>query len=233
MDKADYQRILNNIITQAPLECGVQTLVYMLLDEIINQKYGNQVRVLVADLRDKNCVFGGSGGNVDLCIVNDKFKFISNAKREDQRVNQLGCVEVKVAGKYLPDNIGQIAGHIQDYKKVLYTNGIVWVYFECPNKATIESIQRGMRYKLCKYINSYPCDNEVISNRKTELEKSTGLKWFIPLSFTDEDNKEVLISATTGVDVKINKDQFKALKKELIKIEWVSQIKEEKQSNEV
>lgn len=38
MNILEYERKLNNVITMAPLECGVQTLVYQLLDDLVTSK---------------------------------------------------------------------------------------------------------------------------------------------------------------------------------------------------
>jgi hypothetical protein len=88
-----YQRILNNIISRAPIECGVQTLVYMLVDEIVNIKYPEQqIKLLVADLRKgKKQLFGGYGGIIDLCLVDGEFMY-----REE---NQTGFEEMKKSVK--------------------------------------------------------------------------------------------------------------------------------------
>lgn len=55
---------------------------------------------------------------------------------ENQKKHRKGCVEVKATNIQLPESkkINQIAGHIQTYKKVIYTNGIVWLYFDITNK---------------------------------------------------------------------------------------------------
>lgn len=137
MEPETYERILNNIITKAPLECGVQTLVFMLLDEIISKKYEKKVSLLVADLRKgEKKIFGGNGGVVDLCVVDEKFTYHLAKNEKEKNGECLGCVEVKAAGIELPQNedIDQIVGHIITYKKVIYTNGIHWQYYEATEK---------------------------------------------------------------------------------------------------
>lgn len=174
MDYKKYQRILNNIAIQAPLECGVQTLVFMLLDEIIYEKYGDELRVLVADLRDNNSVFGGVGGVLDICIVNKHFKYVDKKGTElnNQKENRCGCVEIKMLNEDLSKYIEQVAGHIIEYGKVLYTDGIIWNYY-CP---TVEQIQR-----INNIINSDKAkiSEEVrltLENCKVELRKLYGEK---------------------------------------------------------
>ena len=194
MNCIKYNRILNNINKYAPLECGVQALVFMLLDEVAEEKYKGK-KVLVAVLRDNEGVFGGIGGVPDLCVVNTKFEYISTPMKEveindagmekskrllqkydawvdemkqqkdedeesvlkrrkaklneinndiknaikKQKENRLGCVELKAINKKFLDHIKQVAGHIIEYKKVLYTDGLRWEYY-CPSKEQYDKI---------------------------------------------------------------------------------------------
>lgn len=142
MDYNNYQRILRNVIKCAPLECGVQTLVFMLLDEVIYDRYGEDLRVLVADLRDNNSVFGGIGGVLDICIVNKHFEYVDKKGTElsDHKRNRCGCVEIKMINEDLDKHIEQVAGHIIEYGKVLYTDGLIWNYY-CPTEEQIKQIK--------------------------------------------------------------------------------------------
>lgn len=143
MDYNNYQRILRNVIKCAPLECGVQTLVFMLLDEVIYDRYGEDLRVLVADLRDNNSVFGGIGGVLDICIVNKYFEYVDKKGTElsDHKRNRCGCVEIKMINEDLDKHIEQVAGHIVEYGKVLYTDGLIWKYY-CPTQEQIKQINK-------------------------------------------------------------------------------------------
>jgi len=228
--KENYQRILNNVINQAPMECGVQALVFTFLDEIINKKYvKDDVKVLLADLRNKKSIFGGRGGVVDLCIVDNEFVYTGipeegneehNKFFAEQEKHRLGCVEIKAAGEALPTKIAQLAGHIYQYKKVIYTNGIVWMYFEVNNieKCNEECIfsflskkERGW-YKLKRTILNFERGQEIINIQEEYLHG-----WIIPLVF--ETNKGVLSAVCTN-DVTIDKDNFEQLREKISKIKW-------------
>lgn len=43
---------------------------------------------------------------------------------------QYGCIEVKMPTVPLEKHFDQVLGHLQSFKKVLYTNGIRWIYYE-------------------------------------------------------------------------------------------------------
>lgn len=246
MNKERYEDIVNSIIKQAPMECGVQSLVYMMLYDIIREKYkDNEVGIIVADLRNKLSIFGGAGGVVDLCVVSKEFKYkpiplensddiekFGNEKvvrmlkkydywekelneesnlSMDARIKQrkenlkkwndelkkefdtnktrrLGCVEVKSVNIELPENIWQLAGHIIEYKRVLYTNGLKWQFFDFASleegvKNEFESLFKKYDMMLDKKIK---CTNQDIIKVSEQLKEKIyteyGLKkWEIEL----------------------------------------------------
>ena len=74
----------------------------MLLDEIIHNKYKQEnnennedkVSVLVADLRKgKEPLFGGDGGVVDLCVVNN-FKYVKEPLNEED-IDKWGNAKIR------------------------------------------------------------------------------------------------------------------------------------------
>ena len=40
-----------------------------------------------------------------------------------------GCIEAKMPTRALDDNDAQLLGHIKSFKKVIYTNGLNWKFF--------------------------------------------------------------------------------------------------------
>lgn len=267
MNEARYKDIVNKIIKQAPMECGVQSLVYMMLYDIIREKYkDNEVSIIIADLRNKLSIFGGAGGVVDLCVVSKEFEYkpiplensddiekFGNEKvvrmlkkydywekelneesnlSMDARIRQrkenlkkwndelknefetnkkrrLGCVEIKSVNIDLPDNIWQLAGHIIEYKRVLYTNGLKWQFFdftsleEC-DKNEFESLFKKYDKMLDK---KNQCTQQDIIKVSEELRKKIyiedGLKkWQIELGKNNqfvEDYKNLFIKLKNNI----------------------------------
>lgn len=227
MEVKDYERKLNDIIEKAPMECGVQALVYNFLHELTDH---NKLTIICSDLRWNDSIYGGEGGVPDLLVVSDEFKYMERLKQNateeekkrfrDEKKKRFGCVEVKAVGQHLPQSCAQIAGHIYEFGKVLYTNGMVWIYFECPKESTFQSIKDVIPRKLYSCVKEYDLDNKAMN----DLKEKAGLKWIIPLVFR---NKEVLIAATTGEKVIVDSDKFDKLKSELSNICWLPQAEKE------
>lgn len=260
MDSQTYKRILNNVIEYAPLECGVQTLVHMLLDEIIYLQYKEKVVAVVADLRNKRSIFSSeNGGVIDLCIVEEDFRYVpipmkpkQLEERDPKKIKQLcdkysgwyekgernlseinksvmsnmsaqknkrlGCVEIKSSGVQLPYYSTQLAGHIADFKKVLYTNGVLWMYLESSD-ATYEEIYEYLKDNKCPPLKLL-VENYVKKDQpeaiKIEDSNSPIKGWIIPLAF--DENGKPLSSANTKV--LIDENSFKELVSELRAINW-------------
>lgn len=60
--------------------------------------------------------------------------FIILERKKDFNVRVLGCIEVKMPSISLNLDNCQIKAHRRRFNKVLYTNGIEWIYFEKENK---------------------------------------------------------------------------------------------------
>ena len=125
------------------------------------------------------------------------------------------CIEIKATSEKLPTKITQIAAHIQEYKKVLYTNGLVWIYFDNSIKLTHETIEKVLPWKLLKAIKSSNCSEVEFTQMWNRLKEEAGLQWIIPLVFSEQDGMSVMLS-TAHIDdtisrepVKINKEKYR------------------------
>lgn len=122
MDAKEYQKIYQNIKEKAPIESGVQTLVYMFLYEIIkNIDY----QLIVIDRMGKKTPFVTTVGISDLAIVSDSFSF-----SEENKDCILSYVEVKGINVNLFDFEDQIKGQLLSRGKIICTNGNVWKYYD-------------------------------------------------------------------------------------------------------
>lgn len=122
MDIEKYEKKINDVILKAPIESGIQMIVYNLLDEIICKQ---GLSLLVVDKMQMTSRFRSLGGVPDLAIVSNDFKYHS-----PELGSCYGCIEVKATSIRIPNKLWQLAGLILTYKKVIYTNGIVWEYFD-------------------------------------------------------------------------------------------------------
>lgn len=64
-------------------------------------------------------------------------------EKKDSNAKLYGCIEVKMPTVSLDGNDEQLNGHIQSFKKVLYTNGIRWIFFENDIKNVLFDIELG------------------------------------------------------------------------------------------
>lgn len=236
-DCKDYEKELNKVIKQAPLEDGVQTLVYNLLNDIIINK--NLSLLIVCNAKKTNH-FKGLGGVPDLVIASKNYDYHNDEAKKGNKEGLYGCVEVKAAYENLNSKLKyfkQISGDILTYKKVLYTNGIVWRYYEL-NKSTFNI--KEINNAICEFnkatkkeipqINSDEAVVNVLSGEIEKLEekkklekklkklseklfKSLTSKWEICL---DVDERKCLENKL----VKINTSKFNELMSKLYEIKW-------------
>ena len=218
MNVLEYENKLNAVISMAPLECGVQSLIYKLLDETIHSE---DVKLLDVSNFGIKSIFGSlERGTPDLCVVQSDFKYVEAEDDENwnkEKGKRLCCIEIKATSEKLPTKITQIAAHIQEYKKVLYTNGLVWIYFDNSIELTHETIEKVLPWKLLKAIKSSNCSEVEFTQTWNRLKEEAGLQWIIPLVFSTQDGMEVMLS-TVNIDdtisrepVKINKEKYDEL----------------------
>ena len=122
MKAKEYQKIYQNIREKAPIESGVQTLVYMFLFEIIKD---TNYQLIVIDRMGKKTQFVTTTGISDLSIVSDEFIFA-----EEHKNNIISYVEVKGTDINLYDFEEQIKGQLLSCGRILCTNGSVWKYYD-------------------------------------------------------------------------------------------------------
>lgn len=122
MDAKEYKKMFCNIQEKAPIESGVQTLVYIFLYDIIRD---TDHQLIVIDRMGKKTQFVTTTGISDLAIVSDEFRFA-----EEDKNNVISYVEVKGIGKNLYDFEEQIKGQLLSCGRILCTNGSVWKYYD-------------------------------------------------------------------------------------------------------
>lgn len=178
MNSNQYEKMMNSIIKYAPIESGIQTLVYMFLYEIFENV---DFDILIIDRMQKKSQYNTYSGIPDIAIINnnsDKIVF---------------CVETKAISEKLSDHEEQFLGHLLTYRKTIATNGKQWICYdidyyiknnksneieECWINTEIESIQSIVLETiekdrlLAKHKSSLAHINEENRVLRTELEKA-------------------------------------------------------------
>lgn len=155
-----YCKKIDDIKLKAPIESGVEILVYMLLDEIIEN---HDLSLVAIDSMQRKKRFWSEGGYSDLAVVTPDFRFENNAGECK------GVIETKYISENLSNHMPQIIGQLLTFKNVLVTNGIDWRFYSIErrpgdqdeNEINVE----GMREKRKEY-NQKITEREAIKEKK-------------------------------------------------------------------
>ena len=142
MDYLKYQKKINDVITKAPIETGIEILVYCFLDSNIDE-----TKYTVADINRvrKKCDqrLRTDGGISDLAVLSPDFVF------KDEKYGEVyGFIEVKTAGTILKDT-DLTEEQMKKVPHFIYTNGFVWkYYFNCTKQWEINLTTNGATHSL-------------------------------------------------------------------------------------
>ena len=177
MDYKFYERKLNDVILKCPIEAGVEILVYMLLDSLIDSE--NISLIDINRLHKKSDLrLSTDGGVSDIAVVSRDFRYNSKEGKV------YGFVEVK-ANSQLLEETGQTDGQkskcldykdSNEYRHYLYTNGLTWKYYllgECKWKIVLANYEK----KPCEAISVFEkisIDKKKFEELKTILKE---IKW--------------------------------------------------------
>ncbi len=120
MNFKQYNQLLNNIQKQAPLESGVQALVYMLLVDVFDNSDRN---VLIIDNMSKKSQYLSLAGISDIAIVKKDFVYDAESREND---GIEFCIEVKATNENLAKYDLQYLYQVLTYGKGIITNGFTW-----------------------------------------------------------------------------------------------------------
>lgn len=148
MDYKQYEKMLNVINNKAPIESGVQALVFMLLYEMFENV--DHDLVIIDNMR-KTTRFTAYSGVADIAAVSEDFGF--NTDKGSIKL----CIEIKTIGvninKYqigekLDNYQKQILGQLLTFEKVIWTNGVKWFYYDTidQNKNGFEALKQDAFY---------------------------------------------------------------------------------------
>lgn len=127
-EKVNYGRIFSDykdelelaLIQNSAVECELYSIIASVLRESESGR-AISLRDVSARRTTKNSKYlKGESGFPDFVVL-------EREKRRNARI--LGCVEIKRPDVKLVQN-DQIDGHIMSYKKVIYTNGLLWRFYD-------------------------------------------------------------------------------------------------------
>lgn len=130
MNYRKYEEMLNRVMKKCPLESGVQTLVFMYLDELFENCIGYEP--VIIDRMKKDSVYGTCGGVSDIAIVRNDLDYDNSKKDKDTEKSKIRfCVEVKEIKKSIDKDKFRIQflGHLLTFGEGIITNGKKWEHY--------------------------------------------------------------------------------------------------------
>lgn len=132
-----YVKELNRIKLQNNIECELYSIIASIIREA-NKNNDIYLRDVTVKRKSKKGVgdrYYGESGFPDFVVVSDE---------ESKEPSILGAVEVKYLGNQRKNTTeeNQLKGHINTFKKVLYTNGLTWEFHSncSPKRNTVKTI---------------------------------------------------------------------------------------------
>ena len=132
-----YVKELKRIKLQNNIECELYSIIASIIREA-NKRNKICLRDVTVKRKSKKGVgdrYYGTSGFPDFVVVSDK---------ESKKPDILGAVEVKHLGNLRKNTTveNQLKGHINTFKKVLYTNGLTWEFHSncSPKRNTVKTI---------------------------------------------------------------------------------------------
>ncbi|MEN2768067.1 hypothetical protein [Ornithinibacillus xuwenensis] len=230
MDLLKYKREINLMKKQNMTEYDMYSVIASLIRE------GNNVESL--SLRDvnrrrksgKGQVFYGLSGIPDLVILDSEFDNSDNEKMKIDNIDKIyGCIEIKgvdaalFSVKEIIDNIkkniklgsdeGQILGEVLWYRKVLYTNGLTWMYYECESDEDYGDFIKKLVETRIENEKVYKIQNNIDPKKSVTLKD---FDWYNEIDFNKiKINEEKLINIED-----IKEDNWKEFLDNLHNIKW-------------
>ncbi|WPK10679.1 hypothetical protein R6U77_12380 [Lysinibacillus louembei] len=118
-----YQEEIELIRVQTRVECDLYSIIACVIRERENSKDISLREVSQRRKTQFSEKMWGDSGFADFVILERNQKFDK----------PYGAIEVKTMIKNLNDNSQQLKNHLDFYKKVIYTNGLKWRYYEVDN----------------------------------------------------------------------------------------------------
>lgn len=161
----DYQDEIELAIKQNGF---VEVELYSIIANIIREgTNGSKISLRDVSKRTRTGIserYYGDGGFPDFVVL-------ERSKKSD--ADKLGCVEIKALHRKMNYKIQQqIKGHLDTFKRVLYTNGLVWCFYE-------ENMEAEWSFVLGNYNNGKIIWNEDEECWNSLLKKLDSINWIV------------------------------------------------------
>ena len=152
MNYRKYEELLRRTYrtAPAPLESGVQALVFMYLDELFENCIGYEP--VIIDRMTKASVYGTCGGVSDIAIVRNDLDYDNSKIDKDTEKSKIRfCVEVKKVTESIDIDMCRIQflGHLLTFGEGIITNGKKWEHYRFEPSENDKNILKPM---IEKYI---------------------------------------------------------------------------------
>ena len=178
-DFEQYKRELKLIKDQNPYECELYSIIACVMRDRKSSREISIRDVSGARLSKRLCTrnFYGKSGFPDFVILSLQYragKQIDENNLRDGGV--LGAIEAKHINEVIDNpeqsktkNINQLKNHIKYFKKVIYTNGLVWQFYESDHNIKRRKPKWTWEVSLG--------DNEWDNKQSTEQNNAQGIQW--------------------------------------------------------
>ena len=169
MNYRKYEELLRRTYrtAPAPLESGVQALVFMYLDELFENCIGYEP--VIIDRMRKDSVYGTCGGVSDIAIVRNDLDYDNSKIDKDTEKSKIRfCVEVKKVTESIDNYHIQFLGHLLTFGEGIITNGKKWEHYRFEPSENDKNILKPM-------IEKYITLNEKKEKTKEEKEQLNSL----------------------------------------------------------
>lgn len=134
VDSNEYERLINTVKSKAPVEIGIEVVVYMLLYGVMeNSRYEvidvNSMRKIQASIYSKLPNKDKIDIVPDLAIVDKEFNY------NDEKSQEYACGFVEIKYLNVSNNIESeaVKTHKRSTNKLIWTNGLDWYYYDMMN----------------------------------------------------------------------------------------------------
>ena len=170
MKFSEYELELQLAYKQHPKnsrEEEVYSLILTLLRDVYSEKIYNEKVFSIRDIHQSpnpriDTLYGEAGY--------PDFAFYSQNLEDDTNPNEkekiLGVVEAKAIGETYKNDVVHILGEIKSFKKVLYTNGILWKFYD-DEKKKVTSLDEGYIWKI-NLLGEETENESAVFSKKTE-----------------------------------------------------------------
>lgn len=202
----EFKREIELIIKQNPLECELYSIVASIIRERdssknISLRDVSNIKSFYNHQNQKDRMYrinNGEFGASDFLIMDSNYYYSGSCENKI-----LGSIEVKAIYLELDSEINnkkeQFYGELQAFKKLIYTNGLVWRLYEYNSNLRKEKLL--WEIKLGEYSLYNKCSNQISCNDKINWENVK--EWYKLLTNLEEIHWKETICKVNNIDIEL------------------------------